>query len=305
MWAQVDPDRISESWAEQLPAAVSLTTAGQMAAATQTNDYVSGRVRVEGGTPKPDARVNPAGFAGHTAAGEQLASLLYLPAIESKRLIGLGRSPRDAMLSGLANLITYTHTEVADAGRLGTQVAMTTEREITGYTRVVNVPACGRCIVLAGKFYKTNTGFQRHPRCDCTHEPTTTHREHAEAEAFTTRQSLVDSMSEADRRKAFTVDGARAIEDGADISQVVNSRFQWRVDYDSPKGARTRIPAGMASPGARYTNVDTNLRYERAKERGVKPLQVGPRMTVHEIYRVAGDDRDRAMELLFQNAYIV
>ena len=34
-----------------------------------------------------------------------------------------------------------------------------------GYVRYEPAPYCQRCAVLVGKWFKANTGFQRHPRC--------------------------------------------------------------------------------------------------------------------------------------------
>jgi hypothetical protein len=41
-----------------------------------------------------------------------------------------------------------------------------------GFVRRVNPPCCGRCAILAGRWYRYDSGFRRHPRCDCTLEPT-------------------------------------------------------------------------------------------------------------------------------------
>lgn len=281
LWGQVDPSAISETWEPLIPRAVEIVTAGQVAAATMTTDYVSGSVRRQDVEPDPVGRVDPLAFVS-----SGIGPGLVFPAIRAKQRIALGMPIGDAMLSGRFQALTFAATSVADAGKLSTQVAVTNDRAVTGYTRVVNVPACGRCIVLAGKFYKHNQGFQRHPRCDCVHQPTTLHPERAEAEALAERQRLVDGMSGPDKRRAFTNDGARAVDDGADISQVVNSR------------------SGMATPGAQTTTADTNLRYARARERGVRTGQVGDRLSVQGIYAEAGDSRDRAIELLFQHGYI-
>ena len=38
-------------------------------------------------------------------------------------------------------------------------------RPVGGYVRMVQAGACSRCVVLAGKWYRKNQGFQRHPGC--------------------------------------------------------------------------------------------------------------------------------------------
>jgi hypothetical protein len=165
LWRQVDPDRITESWVELLPQAVTITTAGQVATSTQATEYVSAQVRQQGVEPQPEGKVNPLAFAGAAADGRPLESLLLLPAIAAKLRIAQGLAPKDALLSGLGSLISMTSTEVADAGKQATQVALTADTTVKGYTRVVTLPACSRCIILGGRTYKWNSGFQRHPNC--------------------------------------------------------------------------------------------------------------------------------------------
>ena len=38
---------------------------------------------------------------------------------------------------------------------------------------MVNTPCCRDCAVQAGRFFRSNEGFQRHPHCRCYHLPTT------------------------------------------------------------------------------------------------------------------------------------
>lgn len=105
---------------------------------------------------------------------------------------------------------------VADAGRAAESVAITA-RPGVGWVRYLRPPSCSRCAVLAGRFYRWSDGFRRHPGCDCVHLAST----EAAAEGLVTdpvelvEQGLVSGLSKADRR---------AILDGADVSQVVNTR---------------------------------------------------------------------------------
>lgn len=111
-------------------------------------------------------------------------------------------------------------TQVQDAARQAASVSIAA-RPSVGYVRMLNPPSCSRCAVLAGKFYRFNTGFQRHPRCDCRHIPSTEDG----AGNLTTRPDVYfDSLSPAEQDRIFTNAGAEAIRQGADISQVVNAR---------------------------------------------------------------------------------
>src|SRR5690606_25790677 len=78
-----------------------------------------------------------------------------------------------------------------------------------------------RCVILAGRFYRKNTGFQRHPGCDCRHIPAS---ESVAGDLAVDPRAYFDSLTEAEQDKAFTKAGAEAIRAGADIGQVVNAR---------------------------------------------------------------------------------
>lgn len=112
-------------------------------------------------------------------------------------------------------------TQVQDAARSAASVAMGVRPRVTGYVRMLNPPSCSRCAILAGKFYRWNDGFQRHPKCDCRHIPST--EDHA-GDLTTNPDAYFRSLSPVEQDKIFTKAGAQAIRDGADISQVVNAR---------------------------------------------------------------------------------
>jgi hypothetical protein len=105
-------------------------------------------------------------------------------------------------------------TRLSDASRIGAGIAITTRRDL-GWTRMVNPPCCKRCAVLAGKWFRWNQGFQRHPMCDCTHIPTLENRlgdvRTDPGELFANGQ--VTGVTKAEQR---------AIDDGADLNRVVN-----------------------------------------------------------------------------------
>src|SRR5690606_36641107 len=127
---------------------------------------------------------------------------------------------RAAMARVGAWLDMVVRTVVSDTGRQADQVAMVANRNVIAYVRVVEMPACSRCIILAGREYGTSSGFLRHPRCDCTMEPVT--RKHRPMPLVA--EEIYESMDEAQRRKVFGEAGVKAIEDGARISSVVNAR---------------------------------------------------------------------------------
>lgn len=108
-------------------------------------------------------------------------------------------------------------TQVADAGRIASGVSVASRPTLQGYVRYLNAPSCGRCAILAGRFYRWSTGFQRHPRCDCTMLPT--NRAPA-AELITNPR---DAFERGEIRGLSKAD-AEAIADGADLGRIINVR---------------------------------------------------------------------------------
>jgi hypothetical protein len=84
---------------------------------------------------------------------------------------------------------------------------------------MLNPPSCNRCVVLAGKWFRWNQGFQRHPRCDCRHIPST---ENISGDITTDPYAYFKSLTAEQQTATFGRIEARAINDGADIYRVVN-----------------------------------------------------------------------------------
>jgi hypothetical protein len=166
-WAQVDPARISETWAMQIPRLLLLLTGGQHAAAVSADRYVTEVLVEQGLSPATEGRVDAAALAGVASDGRPLESLLAQPGITAKVALSNGYAIAYAMAAGGALAQLIAHTQVADAGRVADGVALTARRHTTGYVRMVVGKTCSRCIILAGRWYRWNAGFNRHPKCDC------------------------------------------------------------------------------------------------------------------------------------------
>lgn len=280
-WHRLGPNWIADAWRERIPAvAAAITTAQRTAAASA---LVSGALALgeQDQWATPDGLVDTDAFAGLAADGRSLDTLLRAPAITARTLIADGMEPAEALAAGGRQLSMMVLTEVADAGRGAAGVQIAT-RPRTGYVRMLNPPSCSRCVVLAGRFYRWNQGFLRHPRCDCTHVPTMVTDQ---AEAFA--HGLIDDpyeafarMSEAEQNRVFTNAGAQAIRDGADMYQVVNAR------------------RGMKYRGA-FTTEGTSKHGWAGQilRRGQK------RMTPETIYRL-NPNREQAVEALRAQGYI-
>src|SRR5690606_25685747 len=129
-------------------------------------------------------------------------------------------APRLAVREAGRWLERAASTALSDTARQGEVVAMA-RRPVAGYVRMLVPPSCSRCALLAGKFYRFNDGFLRHPYCGCRHMPAS---EALAGDLALAARVYFDSLSEAEQRRVFTVAGAEAIRDGADIGRVVNAR---------------------------------------------------------------------------------
>lgn len=171
----------------------------------------------------PDART----LAGWTSYGLPLAPLLDRargPEIDGFRFDRLVAS------------------QVQDAGRQGAALQMAVTPTVTAYVRQVNPPSCSRCIVLAGKKFAKNDGFQRHPLCDCTHVPTT--REDGDDVTFDA-VSYFDSLPTEEQDRIFTKHAAELIRAApADKRQYVMGRAvntRWTPRSSSAQDRRARL----------------------------------------------------------------
>lgn len=221
------------------------------------------------------ARPRPEMLAGFASDGRRMAGLLDYT-----------RDPR-VTRDAFDKIVT---TQLQDVARQAEAISMGARPAVTGYVRMLNTPSCSRCAILAGRFYRTNEGFLRHPRCDCRHVPTT--RDNA-GDLTSDPRTYFDSLAAAEQDRIFTKAGAEAIRLGADPAQVVNVRRgmatsqsgriqRRRGDFVTTEGASTR--AGRA-------------RLDLSESRGL-------RLMPESILERAGTDRGEAIRLLRANGYL-
>lgn len=280
LWREIDVDNLAADWERRVHRVAALVAAGQLEAARQADAYLA-QLLIDA---EPVGRVSPEALAGVASDGRDLTDLLMYPLWACLRALTKGASVLAAVASGSALLDLLARTMVADAGRAADLVAMAARPAITSYVRVVELPACARCIVLAGREYGLSTGFQRHPRCDCTMEPVTRNYK----PDIVDPRDVFDSMTHAQRRKAFGESGTKAIEAGADVAQVVNAR----------RGMTTATRYG------RNVRATTEGQTKRGLTRNRRP-KGAPRLMPEEIMRIAGGNREEAIRLLTRNGYIV
>ncbi|MET9999839.1 hypothetical protein ABZ069_23195 [Streptomyces microflavus] len=295
LWRRLDRDDMRSSWEQLLPELLLIVTGAQRAAASSTDPYLQ---RLLGDDPDraESDQLDPQALAGTAPDGRSLVSLLMYPLWATLGALARGASVAFAWASGAAVLDLLIRTVIADTGRAADLIGMIVRPAITSYVRVVELPACARCIVLASREYTLTTGFQRHPRCDCTMAPVT----RTFTPTVTSAKQVFAQMTDAQRHKAFGAATVKAIGDGADIEQVVNARrgmttatYYRRTVQTTTEGITRRGIAGSRSK--KFQRVAGN-RYSTAKS---------PRLMPEEIYRLAEGDREHAIRLLRRHAYIV
>lgn len=274
LWAALDVANLDGSWATIAPRMLQLVVAALLEAARGSQDYVAAVVRAWGVDPDPVGRVVESTFARTASDGRALDSLLGVPVFESQAFIDQGMDRRQAVAIGRRHLDRIVATQVADAARVPTAVAQVNDRAVRGYVRMVTPPACSRCVVLAGRWYATNTGFLRHPQCDCTMIPAAEYL----PDVSTDPRRYFDSLSSEEQDRAFTKAGAQAIRDGSDLARVVNAR------------------RGMYTAGGRKFTREATTR------RGINRRV---RLMPEQIYLEAGGSRDEAIRLLKLHGYIL
>jgi hypothetical protein len=269
LWRRVTIADLDGTWGAVSGQASTVLAAGQLAAAQVAEGYIEAALLAQGIDASKAASLVPRAFVGATSTGRSIPDTLISGVIRSKEALLVGASPEQALRAGEASLQRIATTEVADAGRSAGGTSIVTRRSVTGYVRQVSAGACSRCMILAGKFYRWNAGFQRHPHCTCVHIPTT---ENVEGDVSTDPDAAFRAMSSQEQDRTFGKAGAQAIRDGADMGQVVNAR------------------SGMTTAADGWKTTTVNARQ-------------GTRLMPETIYSQAGS-RAEALDLLRQYGYI-
>lgn len=278
---RVRAEDLQGSWREASQELTTVMTEVQREAATAGSVYVAGSLASQGLYEAPSGFVDPNAFAGVAADGRSLEELLYSPMPRTLQFIGAGYPTLQALKMGRSSLDRIARTAVADAGRGAASVDIVS-RSGVGYVRMLTPPSCSRCAILAGRFYRWNTGFQRHPRCDCRHVPSS---ENKAGDLSTDPYEYFKSLSTEDQVKLFGRGEAQAINDGADIFQVVNAR------------------RGM-KPGGRMTTEGVTRRGNFGSSAAARQTS-GRRLTPEAIYDLNGSNRLAALRDLERYGYIL
>jgi hypothetical protein len=172
-WATLDAGRAIASWEAGIGERIYvLISMAQELFARDANSYVRRSLGLMGLTYR-GGDVVPLNFAGIASDGRDLESLLAGAVVNLRQSQRAGESEARARERGANFLRLAGQTQVADAARAAEGVSITaseptdrTGKKVeVGWIRVLNPPSCSRCVLLAGRFYRWNEGFERHPNC--------------------------------------------------------------------------------------------------------------------------------------------
>lgn len=271
LWRTVGDD-FDLGWSRIAGQVFAIVVAAQTAAAKSGLDYVPAVLEQQGIDPAATEQVDPGRFAGGTSEGQPVEYLLGAAPIKAKVAMASVPNTAAALLAAGEWLQGITLDAVRDANRDATAAQMTVTPAAGGWVRMLNPPSCKRCVVLAGKFFRWNQGFQRHPRCDCRHVPT---RESVAGDLTVDPYAYFRSLDPGAQDRLFGKADAQAIRDGADLYRVANVRMRGLANATGRRGWQAR----------RYGSPS--------------------KLTIDDVYTAAGDDRAEAIRLMRENSFII
>lgn len=285
-WRRMGPE-FDSSYRMIAPTLLAITVTAQERLAAQGQAYVPAVLAETGQTRavEPVARVRTAPLVGVAGDGRPVESLLEQATVHARVAVSRGASSAQALESAGKWLNLAVGTVLADTLRQSEALAMGV-RPVGGYVRMVQSGACSRCVVLAGKWFRKNQGFERHPGCQCVHIPAS---ESVAGDVSVDPAAYFESLTAAEQDRVFTKAGAEAIREGADIAQVVNAR----------RGMRT------AQIGGRDVLITTEgtTRFGRASQALGTGSGRRPRLMPETALAVARDRTD-FLRLLRANGYL-
>jgi hypothetical protein len=173
IWAGLETSAAVESWVAGIGRKIYvLLSMVQQVAAADAARYVHDVLAAQGLTYR-GPNVNPANFAGIASDGRDLESLLAGAVVHFRHAQDEGKSDAQARSDGANFLRMVLPTQIADQARAAESVTLTAANAAdadgkdvqVGWIRLLTPPSCGRCAILAGRFYRWSDGFERHPMC--------------------------------------------------------------------------------------------------------------------------------------------
>jgi hypothetical protein len=291
-WLQLGPDLIGV-----LDLAQERVTAGSFTFIPNVLEQTGQRVRDEAYPLQADSLVGAAGD------GRPTESLLYGGVARAKERVAAGATIAEALSAGGQFVTLAAGTVLSDTGRTAEKMAGHSRR-VAMYTRMLNPPSCGRCVILAGTETSARTAFRRHPGCDCRNIPSS----EAVADDLTVgADAYLDSLDDRELARALgSKANAQAWRDGADPIQLMNSyrsgvrtaqTYNGRITY-TREGTTRRGLAYRAMEAAELTG---GAARRTAADRYLSSRNV--RLMPETIYARARN-RDEALQMLRDYGWI-
>lgn len=259
-WRRVGDD-FDAGWSNVRTQAIATMQLGRAATIHRASPYIADVLRGTGQAAAPVGVLNPARFLEYAPNGMPVSATLDAAPLKAKHAVGLGMSAFQARELVGRWLTGTSLTMLADTRRDVYQADIIQRPTVTGYVRMVHAGACNRCIILAGKWFRWNDGFERHPNCYCTHIPAA---EQTSGDLRTDPYEYFHSLDEKAQNRAFGKHQAQGIRDGGDIYRVVNSKT---AGMSTVGGATSRgVPnrrtlADIYSHDRNRTHVISNLEH--------------------------------------------
>jgi hypothetical protein len=303
LWRRMGSD-FDASYARVEPALLAVLFSAQERVADGALAYVPEVL----GDPVVEPLYGSAGsrFVGVAGDGLPVSSLAYGSVIQAKQAVAQGLDVAEALARGGRHLTLSTGTMLSDTGRAAERVSGGAHR-VRLWTRMLNPPSCGRCVVLAGKNSRQSEAFNRHPGCDCRNVPS---NEDTGDDARTDPSAYLNELSTAEQDRVLgSKANGQAFRDGADMNQLINA-------YRKSGAVR---PAQIHGVNIKYTREGTTRRghaywqmsqAQYVKEQGVfrdgsKYYRLkSPRLMPESIYQIAKDQAD-AKRLLKLYGWVV
>lgn len=290
-WKGVDPRRVHDSWRQSNTDFLALFATLQARAAADAMDASTLMLAEQGDYVQPDGIANPLAYgAGYAPSGIDLDSYFDIPVTHTLTAIKSGLDLSDALQAGRRTLRQMAMQALEDTSVSAMGVSIT-QRAGVGYVRVESPDCCPRCAILAGKYYRHNQGFLRHPKCHGRNIPCKGKDKAAKQGWITNPMDRFNAMGEEEQDRIFGHAYAQAIRDGADIYQVVNAHRGMR-----PVG-RGRISMTTSEGTSRYgwSRMIRQYQYGQQQHR---------RLTPEGIYSF-NLSREQTIELLKREGYIL
>lgn len=314
MWNTIDPDALDVGW-DRLSGELGMAVySGQLASAKMSPYYIEEaadlqRFRMSTGLTAPES------YAGVAEDGAGLVPLLYGAVTKAKTVTAAGLGA-GAFEAGAAYLAAVIKSVIQEMGRQRDIVHMQA-KGLTRYVRSISPGACSRCAILAGT-YSAAVAFPRHPNCKCVAVPLAPGSKPTNLTKYDNPYGYFESLSKQEQDRIFTVSGAQAIRDGADIYQVVNvRRGASGISYSGAINSHTHMNSGRrltpvrigtkpnGEPLLAYTTSYGTTRFGRYGRREDDTRRSRTlRLMPEQIYVMAGNDPIRARVLLERYGYI-